>query len=1506
MDSCTASTPYALICLCDLCAQNGNLGQIRNDDVDMDSSANLDDYPESSASNSSCPPLSISTSTEVTSDCSWPSSAQKSFNEQISSMLADPEPLTTWPDSAGMQTRISDPEDTYIYPQLPSLDVTLSDTWHASGYRDLKDSSRIAGDDTLVQKTNEHTLCSPFQVFHEQHATNDFDHVFNDLQATTSDIEQDVSWLVNWATRYPNTYPKMEKLKSLQYLSGMSEADIVAWLREHFDNQTNSKVDLMVTDTGQPPRSQRAPRYQPKCLKSRRRFRHVPETPKATKIFECTRRCGESFKKKGDWKRHELYNIEEWRCHICDFAPSRKDKLPKHLQDCHGYYSHPKKSHCRQLLHASARPCGFCGMQFHDWSTWLNHVAAHFEGDIPGGPWTMARWSRDIAQDLGWGENDDDDDDDDGDGDDGDNQDNHDNHEDEGGHDSSDNGAKRLDDQSTKGKGASSGGGAKGSSRASRSSKSQSTGSHTSKSNAAGVEALVTEMSTSLSPTRGDEQQNLKSIWRGGERGCGEIEFTKETASLQKSQDHASTTDKFADYTLVLGGSPNLVANATQTADLGGKSSLKRSASNVDHSGGRRKVLLSEGAAFHVPSSPPTENELALSIHHPPRLSPTCSSSWLMSPIFEKEDITTNLFVDFDDAYTDAYRRPLDGYRLGFGDPVGIGGSEAPVHNIPAKGSHYTTHPVPSPSVAKHCQQTDQTRHGNRYYLDKGDDILRSSEIEASEPTDFRGTHSERKELNPNYKEGNDVVPFFTRGGVFGTAERIARRPRPTAESSQPQNRGDAPAMTGAASVLERENYPVGCICALASEMAAAKAMLDQRHASLQVKEHDSNTYQLGSIGSHNVVTACLPLGVTGTTSAATVAESARENQSTQKPNSRRSDKRHQIRGQSDWDIYHHSRRMALVRESRAYRGFTPIITYNYNCNNKGVLSPGISDQDIQAHARIYLTEQAFSTTARQKIGQRPGLPVDDIQRTAEVAGQRDSCFPYHCDKGKCTPHLRSMDNARCVNCELSHQTPGWTMKPTALNHILCHPFTVTHTGLRGCAQKGHWSSVYAVVFSPDGKPLASAPDDRSVRLWDAATGASLQTLEGHSSTWHDSNCKKCTRCNQSEPDAEHFHPAHKGKVPCHRKDIADGGNARVFIRKDKLIEHLKAFHRHLNPKQIIDKWKFTTKDNFPRRCGFCGKSFDTWEQRNDCIAQHFQAGGSSINALALSPDGNQLVGFYVLFDQHEYSAAKASVNAPVGVSVRNCHQSLLSSHTGHHAYKNLGTANFGSSGFANMQHLPEGKVSSGVCHEFTTCSLQTACPPAGRDDLYADRGAHCKGILNTIYATQGKPGKHTSRGEEYGNDKSHCDEDALVICDIGGGTVDLAPYDLPRGGPHEAKSSFPTIEARESASRNCVAALRPRTASFDTIRKLYGVKDRGRLARFKMERFLNEPDDNCCWEAFWERSMETDAPEDNLSCSVNRTWKYRVPDNRLLSGEDSCYLAGVASSLIPGASRRG
>ena len=44
----------------------------------------------------------------------------------------------------------------------------------------------------------------------------------------------------------------------------------------------------------------------------------------------------------------------------------------------------------------------------------------------------------------------------------------------------------------------------------------------------------------------------------------------------------------------------------------------------------------------------------------------------------------------------------------------------------------------------------------------------------------------------------------------------------------------------------------------------------------------------------------------------------------------------------------------------------------------------------------------------------------------------------------------------------------------------------------------GHTGSIRAVAFSPDGTQVLTGSDDRTARVWDAASGKPIATLSGH------------------------------------------------------------------------------------------------------------------------------------------------------------------------------------------------------------------------------------------------------------------------------------------------------------------------------------------------------------------------------------------------------------------------
>jgi WD40 repeat protein/tRNA A-37 threonylcarbamoyl transferase component Bud32 len=76
--------------------------------------------------------------------------------------------------------------------------------------------------------------------------------------------------------------------------------------------------------------------------------------------------------------------------------------------------------------------------------------------------------------------------------------------------------------------------------------------------------------------------------------------------------------------------------------------------------------------------------------------------------------------------------------------------------------------------------------------------------------------------------------------------------------------------------------------------------------------------------------------------------------------------------------------------------------------------------------------------------------------------------------------------------CELLKACPedlrGWEWD--RLNHISSDQSLMT--------LRGHTDRVYGVAVSPDGKYIASGSRDKTIKVWNAATGAELMTLRGH------------------------------------------------------------------------------------------------------------------------------------------------------------------------------------------------------------------------------------------------------------------------------------------------------------------------------------------------------------------------------------------------------------------------
>ncbi|KAK1839639.1 vegetative incompatibility protein het-e-1 [Colletotrichum chrysophilum] len=128
--------------------------------------------------------------------------------------------------------------------------------------------------------------------------------------------------------------------------------------------------------------------------------------------------------------------------------------------------------------------------------------------------------------------------------------------------------------------------------------------------------------------------------------------------------------------------------------------------------------------------------------------------------------------------------------------------------------------------------------------------------------------------LTPNLTMTSELSRGLTWGGGPKRNRSVELRTDVVDSNPHPSKRFRTIDASKNGPAITSDEYTVGWICALPLEMAAAKGMLDQIHPDLPEQDPaDHNNYILGHIQGHNVVIACLPAGIYGTTTAATVAK---------------------------------------------------------------------------------------------------------------------------------------------------------------------------------------------------------------------------------------------------------------------------------------------------------------------------------------------------------------------------------------------------------------------------------------------------------------------------------------------------------------------------------------------------------------------------------------------------------------------------------------------------------
>ncbi|CAK9113693.1 Vegetative incompatibility protein HET-E-1, partial [Durusdinium trenchii] len=146
---------------------------------------------------------------------------------------------------------------------------------------------------------------------------------------------------------------------------------------------------------------------------------------------------------------------------------------------------------------------------------------------------------------------------------------------------------------------------------------------------------------------------------------------------------------------------------------------------------------------------------------------------------------------------------------------------------------------------------------------------------------------------------------------------------------------------------------------------------------------------------------------------------------------------------------------------------------------------------------------------------------------------------------------------------------------------------------------QGHRGGVNAVAFSPDGKNIVSGSDDRTERVWDAASGQQLRELRGHTSA---------VNAVAFSPDG---------------KSIVSGSwDKTVRVWDAASGQQLRELQGHTNDVKAVA----FSPDGKSIVSGSYDKSVRVWDVASGQQLRELKGHTNDVNAVAFSPDGKSIV----------------------------------------------------------------------------------------------------------------------------------------------------------------------------------------------------------------------------------------------------------------------------------------